>query len=189
MTPAEIRALGQRLGAVMDQLNVRIAEAENALHGLGLGIRASVVLEKDGHSAVEDLAAARAEIADWKLAASMEPQRATEVRGLALEEAARLLEGRHQPNCYDRPQPEGTTTAQFGCSQCSRAKDLRALSTLDSTMVVLPREDVAKVREAGIKISMLLTDARITKGGLCSGEFAKEAQAEFGSALALLEAK
>lgn len=77
----------------------------------------------------KELEIARREIDDWKLAASMEPQRIAEALAIAFEEAAQMGEW-HQAR-------EG----QVG-------PPIRALAKLPETLVVLPCEHVEQIREA-----------------------------------------
>ncbi len=70
-------------------------------------------------------------------------------RAVAMEEAARNLEGEHQPNCFDKPTPTGgTTTDSFGpcCGRCSYARQIRALAPLPSTLVAVDRKTLEEVR-------------------------------------------
>lgn len=50
-----------------------------------------------------------------------------EARGFerAKEQAAKLIQGGHNPPCYERPMPTGTTVGE--CGNCARARIIRAM--------------------------------------------------------------
>lgn len=52
---------------------------------------------------------------------------AAEARGFerAKEQAAKLIQGGHNPPCYERPMPTGTTVGE--CGNCARARIIRAM--------------------------------------------------------------
>lgn len=54
-------------------------------------------------------------------------------RDAALEEAAAWLQGGHNPPCYERPMPTGTTVGE--CGNCARARGIRALQSRPASVV------------------------------------------------------
>lgn len=60
-------------------------------------------------------------------------------RALAMEEAARDIEGEHRPNCYDRAVPDGETALGPACARCLHAQRLRSLTPLPSSLVAVER--------------------------------------------------
>jgi hypothetical protein len=57
------------------------------------------------------------------------------------------------------------------------------------TSVTLTAEEALRLLEAGSSISILLTDARITHGGLCSEELVSAAQKEYRIVHAALKSR
>jgi hypothetical protein len=76
---------------------------------------------------------------------------------------------REDPWCV--PDKDG----KIACPQCREFED--PLGVVDALVVL------KQLRKASSLVGLLLTDARITKGGLCTGEFVSEAQADLIRAL------
>jgi hypothetical protein len=111
-------------------------------------------------------------------------------RAVAFEEAARTLEGQHQPNCYDVPLREGTLI-DVACSRCANAKQIRALAPLPSGLRVMAVEDVEAVKAALLE-AWAPNHAQIDRRGNHVHEWRPDSYAKVKAltvaALALLEA-